>query len=169
MSFRKINKAEYKSRLNRSQLVAAVSLLVLSLILSELLRAWISYGDSAVLLNAAAVGISVIVIIMVFLKVRRHPYFTDIMYIWDLKQQMNAIYRHIADIENGLKQDNLDAILCQYFYLHASIYVYRLEDNTLTLSEISREVDQLNDQIERLDVNFSIEDYHPEVLKRLVK
>ena len=171
MSFRTIDKIEYKQRLNRSQLLAAISLLVLSLVISEVLRATVADPGSTdhFWLNAGSVAMALIIVIAIFMRCRRYPYFEDIMYIWQLKQVTNQIYQNNRHIERGLQQDCPAAIECHHFYLSASIYIYKLEDNTLTLSELSRELDQLRQQMQRLELIFDIESFDLETLQRVAK
>lgn len=171
MSFRKIDKIEYKQHLNRSQLFAALALLVLSLITSEVIRTLFADPNSSdhFWLNAASVALSVLILVVVFMRVRHHEYFQDIMYIWNLKQRINRIYGNNRHIEQGIQQDCPAAIECQHYYLVTSIYIYQLEDNTLTLSELSRELDQLRLQMQRLDLTFDVQRFDIATLERIAK
>lgn len=171
MSFRKIDKLDYKQRLNRSQLSAAVALLVLSLVISELNRALFAEPNSSdhFWLNAASVALALGILVIVFMRIRHHQYFDDIMYIWNLKQTTNRIYSQNRHIEAGLKQDCEAAIECQHYYLVTSIYIYQLEDNTLTLSELSRELDDLRQQMLRLELSFDAQEFDIATIEQVAK
>lgn len=169
MEFKQINKHEYKKRVNQLQLGIVVTLLLMSLVMSEFLRLLLVSGDSHFGLNVTSVVLSVIIVAFTVYRFKHHPYWSDILYIWQLKQVLNRIYGKLRWIEEGLAADNPTAITVQFFYLKASYFVYSLEDNTLTLSDISKQLNELNEQIERLELNLSVDDFDESLLQQLAK
>ncbi|MDF1763250.1 MAG: DUF3087 family protein [Oleibacter sp.] len=167
MTLRKIDKLEYKQRLSRIQWVLVAALFAISLSLAELYRYLLVGGESNAWLNAAGVLTAALLCSLVLYLGRNHSCMSDIVYIWRLKQALNKIYRRSKKIDAGIAKDQPDAIRIRYFSLHASAYVYQLEDNTLTMPELNEQIDELNQQISRLGMMVSIDDYNSELLEQL--
>ncbi len=167
MKLQKIDKQQYKQRLNRVQAGLVIALFGLSLALAELYRYLLIGGESSFMLNAAGVATAAAIVTFALYHYRNHPYMAEVVYAWRLKQALNKIYRSSKKVDAALVEDNPIAVRIRYFSLHASAHLYQLEDNTLTMPELNEQIVVLDEQIERLGLNVSIEDYSPELLSQL--
>jgi hypothetical protein len=167
VELRKIDKATYKKRLNQVQGGAVVALFALSLSLSELYRALWADGESSFWLNAAGVVTAALLVAGVFRFIKAKPWMSDIVYTWELKKELNRIYRHTKYVEAGLAEQREEAFKVHYFSLHGSRHLYQIEDNTLTLPELNEKIDELDQQLEAAGLSVSITDYEPWLLEAL--
>ena len=167
MKLENIDKARFKKRLNRFQAALVAGLLVLSLALSQIYTGLWGSGDSNTLLNLAAVGTSLFVLAGIMNLIKDKPWMYEIRYMRQLKAELNRIYRASRKLEQALEEDNPDAIVVKYFQLHGSRHLYQLEDNTLTLEELNRQIADLDERIKQRGMQVSAEDYAPAMLDRL--
>lgn len=167
MKLENIDKATFKKRLNRFQAGMVGALLMLGLGLSQLYIALWSDGVSNTLLNLAAVATAVFLIAGAVGLIKNQPWMYEIMYVRRLRQELNRIYRASRKLEQALQQDKPEAVIIRYFQLHASKHLYELEDNTLTMEDQLGMIATLDEQIARLGMTVSIEDYQPQLLSRL--
>jgi hypothetical protein len=167
VELRNINKTEYKRRLNRLQGGAVIALLLMALGFSELYRALWSHGESSTLLNAAAVITAALILAGWFQTVKHQPWLADIRYTWNLKQELNRIYRRSRKLEAALAENNPQALCIQYFSLHGSRHLYTIEDNTLTLPELNEKIAEFDQRLQQLGLHISVADYHPDLLDKL--
>lgn len=167
MELRSVNKALYRQRLNRLQGSMVVALFVLGLGFSSLYRWLWANGESSTLLNGAAVLTAVALVSGVLLKIRHRPWMEDVLYVWNLKQELNRIYRHSARLEKALADQWPEAFCIQYFSLHGSRHLYLIEDNTLTLPELDEKIARFDERLRQQGLSIEARDYDPEMLKRL--
>lgn len=162
-----IDKARFKKHLNWFQASMVVLLMILALGLSELFIALWSDGGSNFWLNVAAVALAAMLTGGVVSLVRHHPALAEVMYVWQLKQELNRIYRSSKKLAAALERDKPEALIVHYFQLHGSKHLYQLEDNTLTLEELNVQIQSLDERLANLGMTVSIEDYQPQLLARL--
>lgn len=74
-------------------------------------------------------------------------YFHEVYYVWQLKQIQNLIYRKLKTIKKASDADDETAILILKFYYQSLQQVYQLDDNTLTMSTIHKELNQIDELI----------------------
>ena len=92
---------------------------------------------------------------------------SEVLYVWRLKQELNAIYRQSAKLKPALERNNLNALIITHYNLKASIQLYELDDNDLTLSSLRAELIDLEAKIQTLGVDVSTSDYHRGLLRQL--
>ncbi len=166
MAFKSIDKDRYQRQVSRLQWGLMASLFVVGLGLSELYHGlWPS--NDGLWLNLAAVVSAVAVLSLAVYLLRQQPWMANVRYVLALKGELNRIYRASRKLEAALAEDNTDAIIVRYYSLHGSLYVYQLENNTLTLEELTAQIRELDAQIERLGLSVSLDDYQRERLQRL--
>lgn len=163
-----IDKAQYKKRLNWLQGSAVVLLMLSALLFSNVLVSNYGSDESNLWLNATAVLLSVLLLSLLFALIKNRPWMADIRYIMQLKQRLNRIYRASKVVDAALANDQTNAIIVRYFSLHASKYLYQLEDNTLTLEELQQQIDALDEQIARLQLTLSVDDYSDDILQQVI-
>jgi len=144
MQFPTIDKAQYSKRLKRTFFAICIYMLIVALAVSTLLIALIgaNQGDNF-WLNVAGVIIAALGLALIYKKVKGHPYLKDIIYVRGLKAQMNRIYRRQRQLKTAAEQGDVKAISILDFSYAASEFVYKLDDNTLTLEELAQAQQQL--------------------------
>ena len=167
MKLENIDKSLFKKRLNRFQGGLVAGLLVLSLLLSQLFIALWSDSDSNTLLNLAAVAVSAFLLAGVVNAIKDKPYMAEITYARRLKSELNRIYRASRKLEKALEDEREVAFVIRYFQLHGSRHLYQLEDNTLTLDDLNRQIAEFDERLAALGLSPTVEDYAPELLQQL--
>ncbi|MBQ0729244.1 MAG: DUF3087 family protein, partial [Oleispira antarctica] len=95
------------------------------------------------------------------------PFMAEINYVRSLKREMNRIYRSSKKLNIALEANDKNAIIISYFNLQASKQVYQLDNNTLTMEELSEKIRLLDEKIETLGLSISVYDYQPNLVKQL--
>jgi hypothetical protein len=169
MKLQKIDKALYRKRLNILIAVNITVLLATSLSVSNILIALFGSeveGDNF-LLNLVGVISGLFVMAGLYKVLLAKPFMLEINYVRQLKQEMNRIYRNSKKIQAACEQDNPIAIIISYFNLQASKQVYELDNNTLTMDELNNKIALLDEQIVKLGLQVTSEDYKPELIDQL--
>ena len=170
MEIKDIDKVSYKQNLNRLQGGVVVGLFVLAIPLSELFTSlWGNPEGGNTLLNLLAVATAVAIVALVFNLIKHQSWLADVRYTWKLKQELNRIYRSSKLMETALAANDRDAYVVQWFNLNASRHLYRIEDNTLTVPELSAQIRDLEAELEGKGWQISEREYSPELLDILKK
>jgi len=167
MQLRAVDKASYRKHLNRITVLSILALVVLSLGSSTLLIALLSDGQgSNFWLNFSGVVIGCIIVGLTLSRLKTHPYFTDVAYVWALKHELNLIQRKLKAIEQGAAELNPDALLILSFSYAGSKLVWQLDDNTLMMSELTLADNRLQQKIADAGLTLDPADYRRELLNR---
>lgn len=167
MKLQKINKATYQERRSKIQWAMVAALFALALLFAELYRYLFVGGESSLFLNAMGVATAVAIVTLVLFRLRDTEYFTEVNYVWKLKQELNRIYRAQKKLDAALAEDRRDALVIKLYSLEGSRQVYDLDDNTLTMSELVKELDDLRDRLTDAGLSLTPDDYHPQMIERL--
>lgn len=167
MHLEDIDKSRYRQRF-RIVFVAIVAVLtVVALGTSTLLIALFGTpGESHFWLNLAGVVVGAAVVALTLIKLRQHPYLREVVYVWDLKQQLNRIYRKQRQIEPLVEKNDPDAIATMYFFYRGSQQLYELDDNTITMDTIGLQLRALERRIEELGINITTDSFRESMLER---
>lgn len=172
MNLQEIDKARYRKHLNVVIVALVASLLALSLLFSSVLISL--YGaqlvaagtiDDHFWLNLSGVALAVIVLSLLMSQIKHHPFMTEVLYVWRLKQALNPIYRKLRKIKAGAEEGEREALLILYFYYRASKHLYKLDDNVITLDEIERDIAWVDGLIEQQAFEVELSDYQADLLK----
>jgi len=89
--------------------------------------------------------------------VKNSAFFKEIYYVWQIKQLQNLIYRKLKKVKAAGKEGDETALTILSFYYQCQIQVYKLDDNTITLSSIEKHLQDVNDIIanKELSINAS--------------
>lgn len=167
MQLKTIDKMLYRQRLNRITVVSILALIVVSLSSSTLLIALLSDGSgSNFWLNFSGVVIGCCTVGYTLKHLKKHPYFVDVAYIWDLKHELNLIQRKMKAIEAAAAENMPDALTTLLFSYQASRLVWQLDDNTLMMSELAIAQNKLQQQIDAAGLTVNAADYSRDVLAR---
>lgn len=187
-----INKAEYRKKLNIVIVGFLVTLLSLSLLFGSILISVFSdvpYAmatqDSASTVeqvdtvqegsneeqspsnfkfNLLGVILALFACAAILHSLRKHTLFTEIYYVWQLKQIQNQIYRKLKQIKQSVESQDEAALIILCFYYQSLRQVYQLDDNTLTMSTVELEINRLNDIISANDLTISAEQFDKSLL-----
>ncbi len=177
-----IDKARYRKNLNIVIVGFIGSLLVLSLLFGSILISLFStVGDSAVIqvasdalansvsdaanvepetnfrYNLLGVVLALLANAAVLHSIKNSEFFKEIYYVWQIKQLQNLIYRKLKKVKAAGKEGDETALIILCFYYQCQIQVYKLDDNTITLSSIEKHLQEVNDTIANkgLSINAS--------------
>jgi hypothetical protein len=168
MILQHIDKTIYRKHLNWVIGATIVALFAIALGVSTTLIHLVGNpGGSNFVLNLIGVICAVAVVLRTLYRNRNTPFMSEVWYVWQLKQELNAIYRKSKALNQALEQNFPDAFIIKYYHLKASIQVYELDDNTLTISQLKTELRQLEEKTQNLGLSVSADDYHSDLLKNL--
>ncbi len=115
--------------------------------------------------NFLGVLFSLLTCALVLHKLKHSEFFTEVYYVWQVKQQQNSIYRKLKKIKAAAENDDVNALIILNFYYESLKQVYLLDDNTLTMSKLNKDITDLSAQIESKQLTISAEQYQQSILK----
>ena len=162
-----INKNRYRKHLNVVIATLIVSLMSLALLFGQGFIALLSNPQSDnFILNIAGVIVAAVCCVAVLWSIRGHNLMTEVVYVWQLKQVLNKIYRKNREIEQAaFEQDNKKAMIILNFYYHASMQLYKLDDNTITLDSLQERMDKLKNHLQVNNMDVQVSEYREDMLK----
>ena len=116
--------------------------------------------------NLAGVVIAATTAVFVLNKFRHHPYMVEVVYVWDLKQQLNRIYRKQRKIEAAIENNDKDAMIIMNFMHHGSKQLYELDDNTITMEDLLKKIQIHDKRMEAAGLSSLTDSYNPAMLDR---
>ncbi|QBG34673.1 DUF3087 family protein [Litorilituus sediminis] len=187
-----INKAEYRKKLNIVIVGFLVTLLSLSLLFGSVLISVFSdvpyamatqdsaskveqvdtvqegskeeQSPSNFKFNLLGVILALLACAAILHSLRKHTLFTEIYYVWQLKQIQNQIYRKLKQIKQSAESQDEVALIILCFYYQSLRQVYQLDDNTLTMSTVELEINRLNDIISANGLTISAAQFDKSLL-----
>jgi hypothetical protein len=99
-------------------------------------------------------------------RLRDHPFMNEVVYVWNLKKQLNLIYRKQHKIEPLIEGNNIDAMVIMNYMYQGSKQLYELDDNTITMSDLAIKTSHLNTKLEEKELQLTTEDYYSGLLAR---
>lgn len=166
MQLKEIDKKQYRSRLNGVIVACIASLAACSLAISQtLIKIFPSPSGSHFHWNLLGVAVSAVGLAIILRKFKQHPKMFEVAYVWDLKHQLNLIYRKNRQLLAAAEQGNKQAMLALMFSYQGSRQLWQLDDNTVTMSSLNKAQNQLEEWMEQYGVQLDIADYNPLILK----
>lgn len=177
-----IDKARYRKHLNIVIVGFISSLLVLSLLFGTILISLLStVGEANELLKAAndavqveqasnfsynllGVALALLANGAILHSIKHSDFFTEIYYVWQVKQLQNQVYRKLKRIKLAAKEGEEAALIILSFYYQSQLQVYQLDDNTITLSTIENHLQQLNESIAKSGLTISSEQFEKSLI-----
>ena len=102
MQLREIDKTRYRKHLKVVFAGMVAVLIIIALSTSALLiHLFSTPEESHFTYNLAGVVIAAFFVGFVLTKLRQHPFMFEVVYVWDLKQQLNRISRKQRKIEDA--------------------------------------------------------------------
>lgn len=163
-----INKARYRRHLKYVMAGCVMGLAVGSLAISQTLIALFP-DDSGSHFHWNLLGVVVTGIVVAWLlnRYRRHDFMSEVVYVWELKQSINKIHRHMRRLEAASREGNIHALLAIHYSYAASRLLWELDDNTLLMNELLVKQAELNDLAEKYKVTLNSDDYDDSVLNTI--
>ena len=167
MQLREIDKTRYRKHLRVVFAGIVVVLSIIAIISSTLFIYLFSKPEAPhFYYNLAGVVFAAVIVIYVLVKLREHPFMYEVVYVWDLKQQLNKIYRKQKKIEAAVDEGNLDAMIIINFLHRGSKQLYELDDNTITMEDLVVKIKIFDARMEAAGLSLSTDSYNPDMLNK---
>ncbi|NOH93093.1 DUF3087 family protein [Vibrio sp. AIC-3] len=173
MKLQKINKEEYRKKMNLLlvPLVGSLALfaIVFGTILIELFGSATSItGESTGNFHLNVLGVILSVALNAFIasRVKGHEYFKEALYVWNLKKIHNQIYRKLKRIQPKAEQGDRDALTILYFYYTTQKQVYDLDNNTLTIKTVQQSLDNIVELSDKWSIELDIEVFSKDLVAK---
>ena len=167
MQLREINKVRYRKHLRIIFVSIVSALLIIAPGTSALFISLFSNPEASYLFhNLAGVVVAAAIVAFVLNKFRQHPYMFEVVYVWDLKQQLNRILRKQRKIEAAIEHNDKDAMIIMDFNYHGSKQLYELDDNTITMGDLLIKIQVHDERMEAAGLSSPTDSYNPAMLDR---
>ncbi len=114
--------------------------------------------------NLSGVVIGAFVVFYTLGKLRNHPFLKEVVYVWDLKQNLNKIYRKQRKIEAAVENGNKNAMIVMNFQYRGSKQLYELDDNLVTMTELLEKIRVHDERLNAAGIGESTDLYRPSML-----
>jgi len=167
MQLKEINNTRYRKHLKVVFVGMAIILTIISLSLSTLFIFLLSTPEvDHFYYNLAGLAVAAFCVVFILMKIRHHPYMLEVVYVWDLKQQLNKIYRKQRKIKAAIENNNETAMRIMLFSYQGSKQLYQLDQNTITMDSLLGELMLLEKRMQEANMSLSDNTYHPSMLKQ---
>ena len=179
MKLKDIEKPIYRKHLNIITVAFIASFLVLALAFGQgLIMVFTDNVNSSageLVIDATApesnfrynlIGVILALLICLFAlhRLRSSAFFYEVYYVWQVKQLHNAIYRKLKKIKAASVNEDVNAWIILNFYYASLKQVYLLDDNTLTMSKLNSDINELNTRIENKNLTLSTDQFNKAML-----
>lgn len=165
MQLMKIDKNRYRKHLNIIIAGFIATLLILALSFGQLLiMGFAEEGVSNFRYNLLGVVLALFACAAILHTLKNSDFFKEIYYVWQIKQIQNLIYRKLKKIKVAAKDDNIDALIILVFYYRSLQQVYQLDDNTLTITTVNKELNDLQETIANKNLTIDAEQFDKKLL-----
>ena len=160
-----IDKTRYRKHLNIIIASFIGSLLVLALVFGQLLITIFAHeGINNFRFNLLGVALSLLACAAILHTLKNSEFFKEIYYVWQLKQIQNLIYRKLKNIKAAAKSDDTNALIILSYYYQSLQQVYQLDDNTLTITTVNKQLSDLHETIVNKNLNISAEQFDKKLI-----
>ena len=165
MQLREIDKDRYRKHLRLVFVGMVLALIIIALSSSAvLIRLFSTPEASHFSLNLAGVVIAAFCVGFILTRLRQHPFMSEVVYVWDLKQQLNRIYRKQRKIEPADEAGEHDAMIIINYLYRGSKQLYLLDDNTITMEDLAIKMQAHDTRMEAAGLSLSTDAYDPSML-----
>ncbi len=166
MQLIEINKQRYRSHLNKVIIACIATLVIGSLAISQsLILFFPDNSGSHFHWNLTGVVISAFAVVYTLIKYKKHPFMFEVSYVWDLKQALNPITRKMKKLKQAAESGDKKAILAIQFSYSGSRQLWLLDDNTVTMSSLNQLQIELDNLIEKFQLEVDIKQYNASILE----
>ncbi|WP_065204346.1 DUF3087 domain-containing protein [Shewanella woodyi] len=170
-----IDKSRYRKNLNLVSIALVAGLTILSLVFGALLIAAfgthasenIAAGESTgnFHLNLLGVIFAVVTCLSVMIRVKDSAFMHEVYYVWRLKALHNRIYRRLKSIKAAANNQEINALIILSFYYAGLKQVYFLDNNTLTMSKVEKDIAELERRICESKQTVSLDQFDEKMLE----
>jgi len=165
MQLIEIDKRRYRKHLNIVIVGFISMLLVLALIFGQVLIAsFAQEGVNNFRYNLLGVVLSLLGCAAILHTLKHSDFFKEIYYVWQVKQIQNLIYRKLKKVKAAVKNDDTNAFIVLSFYYQSLKQVYQLDDNTLTITKVNKDLTDLQATIANKNLAISAEQFDKTLL-----
>ncbi len=165
MQLMNIDKARYRKHLNIAIVGFITILLVFALVFGQLLIiSFAQEGLSNFRYNLLGVILSLLACMAILHTLKRTDFFKEIYYVWQVKQIQNLIYRKLKKIKVAAKASEQAALIILTFYYQSLQQVYQLDDNTLTIAKVNKDLTELQETIANKNLTINAEQFDKKLL-----
>lgn len=165
MQLIKIDKAVYRKRLNIVIAGFIATLTILALAFAQLfILNFEQEGVSNFKYNLLGVILALLACAAILHSLKESQFFKEIYYVWQLKQLQNKIFRKLTKIKADAKEGNENALIILLYYYQSLKLVYLLDDNTLTISKVEKDLNLVNETIANKNLALSAEQFDKSLL-----
>jgi len=162
-----IDKARYRKHLNRVIIGCIAVLVVGSLGIAQLLIALFpDSSGSHFHWNLLGVVMTSAFVAYLLYSVRQHPYMTEVVYVWQLKNALNKVNRKLMSIQQAADKGEREAMLALQFSYAGSRLLWHLDDNTIVLEELTLAQAKLDALAKQYNMVLDAKDYQEHMLKQ---
>ena len=138
MKLIQINKTRYRKHLNVVIVCCIVALTSGSLGIAQALIALLPDPDGSHFhWNLLGVILTAMMIGGVLSRFKHHPFMTEVVYVWELKQVLNKLTRKMEKLKQAAQKGDLVAMNAIQYSYAGSRLLWQLDDNTLVMDELS--------------------------------
>ncbi len=165
MQLIEINKIRYRKHLNIVIAGFIGTLLVLALVFGQLLiAAFAQEGVNNFRYNLLGVVLSLLACAAILHTLKTSNFFKEIYYVWQVKQIQNLIFRKLKKVKAAANNDVPNALIILSFYYQSLQQVYQLDDNTLTITKVNKDLSDLQETIANKNFTISVEQFDKKLL-----
>lgn len=166
MKLQDIDKAKYDKHFKILFLGIVVFMLAIALASSSILIQLIGSPESGsnFMLNLIGVAISAFITGIALKRYKKHSFMHEVMYVWELKKQLNKIQRKKTKLEAAVDNGNENAMTALLYLYTGSKQLYELDNNTITMEELNNSLNQLKNTIEEKGYNIETDNYNSALL-----
>ena len=167
MQLKEIDKERYSKHFKQLFIGVVLLMLIVGVGSGQLLILLFTDGEGThTLLNAIGVLTAALITGSLLRRYKEHPFMYELLYVWELKQQLNKIYRKQKAIKAAMEEGDRDAMVIMNFSYQGSKQLYHLDNNTLTMEELNRSIVELEKLLEQYQYQITLEEYRQELLER---
>ncbi|UUO25149.1 DUF3087 domain-containing protein [Colwellia sp. M166] len=120
--------------------------------------------DSNFSYNFLGVLLALLSCVFALHRLRSSAFFNEVYYVWQVKQQQNLIYRKLKKIKAAADNEDVNALIILHFYYTSLKQIYLLDDNTLTISKLNKDLSELNTRLENKNLTISTDQFDKSML-----
>ncbi|WP_448565288.1 DUF3087 family protein [Thalassotalea ganghwensis] len=166
-----INKAVYRKNLNMiivgfiatfallSVAFGAIFIHFFGITLAESLQ-----GETNFRFNLLGVILALLACAAILHSLKHSDFFKEVYFVWQLKQINNQIYRKLKSIKSAAMKDDITALTILKYYFSTQISLLKLDDNTITIGHLEKELAAVERQIQSKDLSIDITDFNKQML-----
>jgi hypothetical protein len=167
MQLREIDKSRYRKHYKILFGAIIAALILISLSGSALLIRFFSTPEQSHFIhNLLGVVSAALIVSYAVYRLRNHPFMAEVVYVWNLKQQLNRIYRKQRKIEPLIEENDPDAMVIMNYMYQGSKQLYELDDNTITMDDLAIRIAHLKSKMDETGLQVSTDQYDPDMLGR---